>query len=62
MRQRSKNSLYQAKCWLNHSSQVTDKAENHQHISESLEREVNEHEEQYTKYNHRWLSEKEATW
>jgi len=38
---------------LNHSSQETDKAENHQRISESLEREADEHEEQYAKYDHR---------
>jgi len=47
---------------LSHSSQATDKAENHQRILESLEREADEHEEQYAKYNLRWLSEKETTW
>ncbi len=62
MKQRSKNSLYQAECWSNHSLQATDKAESYQRISESFEREADEHEEQYARYNHRWLSEKEATW
>ena len=45
MKWRSKNSLYQAECKLSHSSQKTDKAESYQCISESLEREVDEHEE-----------------
>ncbi len=62
MRQRSKNSLYQAKCWSSRSSQATNKAESHQRISESLEREADEHEEQYARYDHRWSSEKEVTW
>ena len=53
MKQRSKNSLYQAECKSSHSSQETDKAENHQHISESFDREADEHEEQYAKYNYR---------
>jgi len=29
------------------------KAENHQYISESLEREADEHEEQYARYDYR---------
>jgi len=53
MKQRSKNSLYQAECKLSCSSQETDKAENHQRILKSLEREADEHKEQYTRYNHR---------
>ncbi len=60
MKWRSKNSLYQAECKLSHFLQATDKAENHQCISESFEREANEHEEQYARYNYRWLSEKES--
>jgi len=62
MRWKSKNSLYQAECKSSCSSQATDKAENHQRISESLEKEADEHEEQYARYNHRWLSEKESAW
>ncbi len=62
MKWKSKNSLYQAECRLSHSSQAIDKAESYQRISESLEREADEHEEQYARYNHRWLSEKEITW
>ena len=53
MKWRSKNFLYQAECKLSHSSQATDKAESHQCISESLEREADEHEKQYARYNHR---------
>jgi len=45
MRWRSKNSLYQAECWSNYFSQAIDKAESYQCISESLEREADEHEE-----------------
>ncbi len=62
MKWRSKNSLYQAECKSSHSLQETDKAESHQHISESLEREADEHEEQYARHDHRWLSEKESAW
>ncbi len=62
MRWKSKNSLYQAECKSSHSSQATDKAENYQRISKSLEREADEHEKQYARYNHRWLSEKKSAW